>query len=665
MNEKNLTVLGKMPLATDSNGKLLSRIGTIFVKDGVLITLPGMTHALQRLYYLNEINTIRRAKSEPVLEPEELDDDAIDLIMEGGADASVLIREDNPVRMDLVLEADELLQTIVPKQQICFLYARKQTVQHATRKRGEYWRITPHPKETAEVEDAIRQSKIAIGGLPIYYYCPVTGTRHLTFQAFRELGDLTTELLCQHLMEIQKYSMLRNRHFHYEVSLFGVMPDCGFTAETFQTYDFESADEDRLRAWHLELCEAFEAAVEEKLLSDNVKDEFWRNRMFACLEDKPNGRVNEKLVSGLSEEFFRQIEWLPGGCIKDGEWVFDPIFTDKMACEAGFCDIRVKGFIFNFIREFGGLEYINIGRLLPGLSNRPTVGAHRAYIAEVKHRNAPEPVLRILRVQRWGIREHLEKPEVKGDLLTAILETQDYTEYTLDRRLGCWQLDMPLPGRLDVRTIPEEYDWGEDKDHGISRIWTTYYERDFIEGLATDKVSKTQLANTEFALQLARLLGRAAAPNMVVGRMATNEKDVLFDQGDEMLRLDEAGLPVGIVVADHAGTFVDYTSDLETFAAAYAMPVLSRIEKILEQNRKAFAKTYLTNLEEQLVKMQAKYKQYKAGFDTLFQHSKKGKETFSDRWEHVLKRLKNTDATALVEKIRAVINEKSGDGHHD
>ena len=657
MEKQQITVSGDEPLEVDNNGKLLSRIGTLFVKEKELITLPRMTHALQRLNYLKRENEKRMAQGMPDLEPEDLDD-AVDLIMEGN---SILIRPD-PSRMDLAFEADTLLQTKVPKQNIRFLRAREKQVREAIRMRGEYWRISPHPKAAEEVIAAIEQSKIAIGGLPLYFYSPVTGTRYLTFQAFSDLRSLAPESLRQHLMEIQKYSMLRNRQHQPEVALFGLKSNSGFKPEAFHAYDFKAADVDQLHVWHQELCETFKAATEEKLRRDSVTDEFWRNRMFACLVDERNETVIEFPISDLPEEFFRQIEWLPGGRISSKkELVFDPVFDAPGAAEMNLCDTRVKGFIFNYIREFGDLEYVNIGRLLPGLRSHVAEGAHRAYIAEVKHRNAPEAICRILRVQKWGITENLEKHH---DLLRAIMETQDYTEYTLDRRLGCWELNMPLVERYDMRIIFNEYQWKEGKEN-VSRIWTTYYERDFIKGLATDKVSKTHLEDKAFAIPFAQLLGRAAAPNMVVGRMTPDTQDIIFDKGDEMLRLNELGYPIGILVADHAGTFTDYTTPLVDFAEPYARPVLSRLPHIPESDRNTFTEAYLSNIEAKLVEMQEKYIRYKQGFDTLFQHSKQGAQCFSSRWTKVLERLKNTDAKMVVAKIREVIDANKGNDVRD
>ena len=165
----NLTILGEHPLKCDAKGKLVSRIGTLFVADQVLITLPCMTHAMQRLYYQEQINLKRTKQGDsPISELDmmEIWENAVDLIMD---DQAVLIRPDSS-RMDLAFQADELLQTIISKPSIRFLHARCIMVQQAIRARGEYWRISPRPQEDAEIIASIERSKIAIAGLPIYYY---------------------------------------------------------------------------------------------------------------------------------------------------------------------------------------------------------------------------------------------------------------------------------------------------------------------------------------------------------------------------------------------------------------------------------------------------------------------------------------------------------------
>lgn len=648
----NLTILGEHPLKCDARGKLLSRIGTLFLEDRVLVTWPGMTHAMQRLKYHEKVNFFRlKGGGAPLSELDMMDgwENTVDLIMDG---ETVLIRPD-PSRMDLAFQADLLLQTILSKQAIRFLHARNVTVQQAIRARGEYWRISPRPQEDADIIDAIERSKIAISGLPIYYYSPVTGTRYLTLQEFCKLGTLSFEQLRRHLLEIQTYSAKRNRLHNSEVAFFGA--SAAFSEKLIQPYPFATAEAAQLRAWHVELIMAFEAAVEASLRRDDVRNPLWRNRLFACLTDERNETLSEVLVSGLTEEFFRQIQWLPGGGIQNGELVFDSVFDELKAHPEDerlkrLVELRVKGFIFNYVREFAQLEYINIGRLLPGLRNRQDRGSHQAYIVEVKSLTSDKPDLRIIRMQRWGIREHLAE---HGDLLRAIMEAQDYTDYTLDRRLGCWELGLPVPGRLVTRMIPEEYAWAGTK--GVSRIWATYFERDFIDGLATDKIPPDRMKEPAYALSIAKLLGSAAASNIVVGRISA-AGCVIFDNGDEIVLMDKSGRPSQVLAADHAGTFADYLSPLEKFAEDYAEPVLKRIDTVFDPV--AFAFAYLEAMQERLLRMQGDYQRSPHVFDTLFQHSKQGPATFSHRWAKVLERLKSTDMHQLIRTIRAVIETK-------
>ena len=119
-------------------------------------------------------------------------------------------------------------------------------------------------------------------------------------------------------------------------------------------------------------------------------------------------------------------------------------------------------------------------------------------------------------------------------------------------------------------------------------IWSPYFERDYIRGMATDKIPPQRLADAAFASRLARLLGQAAAPNMIVGRCDLQGR-VVFDDGDEVVIENEAGLPVEIVVADQTGTFADYRTDLEHFAAEYAEPVNRRLPLLADPEEFAAA----------------------------------------------------------------------------
>ena len=268
------------------------------------------------------------------------------------------------------------------------------------------------------------------------------------------------------------------------------------------------------------------------------------------------------------------------------------------------------------------------------------------YVAEIKQRDTPQPFVRILRMQKWGIREHLDENK---DLLRAIMEAEDYTDYILDRRLGCRQLGMNLPPRIFTRKITERYR-GARREYEGQMIWSTYFERDYLVGIATDKIPRLRYLNTLYALQFAALLGRTAATNIIVGRINLQNR-VLFDDGDEIVIEDESGMPLDIIVADHTGTFVDYTSPLEAHAAAYAAPVNRRTP--FTPNHEAVADAYTTAFLERFTHIQQEYRKRKRAFDTLFKHRRRDEHgSFAYRWERVLDRLNRTDGETLVAAIR-------------
>ncbi|MCL5097457.1 MAG: hypothetical protein M1608_08010, partial [Candidatus Omnitrophica bacterium] len=473
-------------------------------------------------------------------------------------------------------EADEILQELMSKRRVKFLQVTDAKVRQAIKERGECWRISPLPQSSEQMQQMILDARIAIGGRPIYYYNKFTGTRYLTCQEFARLGELEPVSLAQHLKEIAHYSAIKNRFNQHEVDFF--LADATFGTEDFAKTDFLHANPSELAAAYQALKVKFLQAVPPELREDNVENPEWRNRMFSHLIGQKNETLSDEILKGLSPEYFLQIEWLPGGRIEEGELLFDIVF-DEPGYAPGtpnsndLCDPKVKGLIFNFIREFGDVDYVNVGRVTSSLSRRPKEeGRREVYIAELKQHDAESPVVRIIRMQKWGIREHLEESK---DLLTAIMESEEYTEYVLDRRLGCRQLGMQIPARIGMWRISETYS-GQRPEYRDARIWASYFERDYVHGFATDKITHAKYESPAFALAFARLLGKAAAPNIIVGRCRKDNR-VLFDDGDEVLIEDAAGSPEAIMVTDHTGAFLDYQTPLESFAKEYAQPITGRL----------------------------------------------------------------------------------------
>ncbi len=354
----------------------------------------------------------------------------------------------------------------------------------------------------------------------------------------------------------------------------------------------------------------------------------------------------------MSSEFFMQVQWLPGCRIIDGELVFDPILDAELPSDGdpeieALRDERCRGIIFNFVREHGDLEHINIGRIVGSLSRRAAFHGRRGvYVAAFKLAASDKEIVNIVRMQKWGVHEHLD--EGKG-LLEAMLEADEYTEYVFDRRLGCRQLGMNLPPNFAARRVAEPY-WGARTECHGTMIWSMYFQRDYIRGIASDKIPTCRLEDPAFALPLARLLGRAAVPNMLVGRCDLNGQ-VLFDDGDEVVIEDHDGIPVEIVVADQTGTFVDYLRELEESAAEYARPIIHRRQYLADAD--GFAAAYLAAFEERFRAIQQEYEKRRRAFDTLFLHQRRDESgSFGYRWQRVLARLQRADARSLTALIK-------------
>ncbi|MDI9443518.1 MAG: hypothetical protein QM844_05045 [Planctomycetota bacterium] len=649
-----LTILGCHPFAKGEDGKLKSRIGTIFPKSRTLVTVKTI-HAFQRRIYIDHVNQLRAADGRPPLNEDEEGQEwrnAVDLLFE--EDERISIRP-NPDNMPLAFEADELLAEsgIAPKYRINFLYALDRRVRQAVQRRGEYWRITALPTSPEQMARMIVDSKLSIAGEKIYYYNKATGTRWLTYQEFSQLGQLTPAELAAHLTEIQAHCQRTNPRGFPEVDFF--ISAESFSPQDFSSYDFSRLDPDQLQQAYASLEERFREAVAPEFRHDDVQDIQWRNRMFEALLVRDDERVSEETLLGLSPEFFMQIHWLPGGRIQAGELIFDPVFSlrdlqpDNEELRE-LCDERARAFIFNYVRQYANLEYVNIGRVANSLSRRRDTEKRRGvYIAEVKRRGEEREIVSIIRMQKWGVREHLDDGKSLQD---AMMRSDEYTEYLLDRRLGCWQLGMNLPSCVTARKICERYSSSDPRTRHLSGviIWSPYIERDYIRGIATDKIPRHRLEDPAFALRLAALLGDAAAVNIIVGRCDRHGK-VLFDDGDEVVVESPPGSPSEIVVADPTGTFSNFDQSLQRMAPAYAEPVNRRKPFVPEPA--AFAETYLQAFQTSFEQIRAQYLDLRRAFDTLFNYRRWDPNgSFEYRWERVLTRLERTDPAELTSLIR-------------
>ena len=653
-----IEVIGPHPLARDEQGQPLTRIGTLFIGAQALVTQSPGVHAWQRLSFIDHLNAQRAAVAQPPLNPEEelaVSANSVDLFFDTD---NILIRPD-PDHMELAFAADELLQGIASKRQVKFLSVSDPRVREAIKRRGECWRLGSIPKSHEGKARLILGSRVGIRGLPIYYYNRLTGTRWLTCQEFENLGGLAPRELARHLQEIADHSIQRNRLGRPELDFFAA--DLRrFGAREFAGVVFDQLPPEQLHPKFEELKTHFRSAVHEAFRQDDCHSKAWCERMLSTLFLDGDEAQTERVLSGLSPEFYLQVEWLAGGRFEEGEFMLDSVFDEAAARpnDAGLrrlCDPRAKEIIFNLIRDYGDLEYINLGTVPESLSlDRPQKDGRRGvFLVELRARSESQPIKRFLRLQKWGVWEHLDEGK---DLLVSLQESDEYTDYWLDRRLGCRQLSMNLCSRVLMRRLREDYQGRRDRFRGQS-IRTTYFEREYLPGMATDKLPLDRFTRPGYAVKFSALLGRAAAPALIVGR-SLDGRHSAFDDGDEVVREADDGLPSEIMVGDHSGAFSEYKLPLESFAADYARPINRR--DTLVPNSAEFAEGYLAAFREQFLHIQNDYRKRRRGFDSLFKHCKYDTGgSFAYRWDCVLRRLDQTDAEALLQAIRRHVHALS------
>lgn len=642
-----LRIIGPGLYAHGGQGVLQPRVATILPDPAVLVTLPG-THATQREAYLAIcVKDRAQAQLAPLSNEEvkQLWHSGVDLIIEPQA---ILIRPD-PQQMELAMAADELLQQEVSKARIRFLLAEHDCVHDAIKRRGQCWRITPAAVDAGERSQRIRDSRMAIGCQPIYYYSPCTGTRLVTLQAFRELSWLDDEPLYRQLSEIQHYCRCKNRKRNLEVDFF--FGDQSFR-EQFMAARFPPDDPPELRRMLAELSAAFADCVPPKLRLDDIGNSDWRQRIWEALCPVEEDGVLEEKRLGMATEFHTHVQWLPGGAVIDGQIDFDAVFEEptskQLAIDPRLDDHRAREIAFNFVRDYGDLEYINVGRIVDRLSCSPRRprGRREVYVVQMRIKGAAEDVIKIVRVQKWDVGFRLDQGKT---LLQAMIETEQYTEYTQDRYQGARRLGMNLDGPVTMGKIGEYYHGKIQANHGTP-VWIPYFQRNYVAGIATDKMPEEFYQQVEGATCFAALLGKAAAANMIVGR-GDEISTVFFDDGDEIVVQNGNGLPADLIVTDHTGSFWHYETPLLDVAESYARPVNVRVPQLKDPT--AFAKAYLDALIDRVSFIQRSYRQNRLAYDRLFHFRRVDRDgNFAHRWTCVLKRLDSTDITALEREIK-------------
>ena len=646
-----MKILGEKIGALDAEGRLVSRVGTIFLKTPGLVTRRGV-HAMQRMMWLDELNREREAAGLTPLSTEEEDEElasSVDLIF---TEAHVLIRPD-PDHMDLALKADEALQTLVSKRKIRFLNTHSAKVRNALRRLGENWRMARTPVSQDDMREQILSSRVAASpdGERLFYYNHATGTRYMTCENASRLVERPR------IKEFVEMLSRRNRIGHPEVDLFPVTTPIEIK-QAFKALDTDSTDNATLKEAFDRICLDWRASVPVGLRDESPDNFEWRNEMSQTLSSAPNESAADEreMIQGISPEFYRQIEWLPGARVNHGQVIFDSLWDEYIRTRdpelAEICEERVRNILFNLSRLFSEVEYCNIGRISRSLAREPIAAKRRGnvYIIQVKPVKRPIAQIYMIRFQKWGIAEHLDEGK---DLLRSILEANEYSDYILDRRLMCQQLGMNLPETVGFGQISEPY--RSMNQYNGTTVRAYYYIRPYVHGTASDKIPPARYRNPLFAQKFATLMGEAAAVDLIVGRRSTETKENLFDKYYEMVQFGSDGMPVRVKITSHTGSFVNYQHSYEEIVAPYANVVRRR--KAYVANYEAFAEAYVAAFEKKLADVQRDYRERRVAFDELFVHRPfdvAGSGAY--RWAKTLERLDNCEPGKVAACLRHAIS---------
>lgn len=672
--ESNLRILGPLPFSRDENGVLLTRIMTLFPYSRILVTEPPTFHGDQCAAYFDYVNEQRvRDGAGPLGEEDKnytLENMVPLTVIDGGDKKVYVVIRPNPDNMELAYQADEMLQFFLPKFRIYFMHTEDQNVRREIRKRGEAWRIQPLPRSVSGMQKVINNSRIYLNEKDeaIYYYNMRTGVRYLTYSQFCHLDRWGADGLRRYLKEIRRYSPLKNREKNPEISFFKADPLI-FSYHNFTGYDFDGlSDQELFQSYNLLKDDFFKALVSQEgikpgnpkkpmFAEDKLSDTQWLSSMLAVLVNLEQF-TTEEVSLGLCEEFAMNIDWLPGGTIdRDGGLIIDPVYSNTEAMseeeQKRFSDAIPRHLIKSLVREDFSVEYLNIGRLKHIAEFRPGVsgddsqqrrGRRAVYILQFKRKGEEHSRTSIMRLQKWGVQEHLN---AGCDMGISMRKSEEYSEYVLNRRLACKLLKMNVPNLLSVRSILEIYN-GPNGER--TPIYTPYFTREYVAGIATHVLKKQYFESPNFYVPFARLLGAAAAANLVVGRSRTETLDVIFDEGDEVLVMDDKNIPTEIIVSEQPGTFVCYKEPLTFQIDQYAKPVLKRLPMLPDP--KMFANLYVKAFEERFVNIQRTAEKYRNIFDDLPNHDT---ESIHGRWRLVLNRLKQANVDELGEALTAAI----------
>ena len=638
---KGLEILGPDIFASDEIGQPLSPIAVIFPRLCLLVTGRGI-HA-ELVGVAEEFLRTRVQRSEQrdmtVEEEHELYENVVPMM---ARDSVVLLRS-FPDDMERVFAADELLQRILPKKCILFTGVHIAKVREQLRRRGESWRISPPPRSSKEVYQHIRASRVHVNSNVTYYQNAQSGERFLTYEEFQRIRPLLRKAppkALQRLNEINHLSHLLNDQGVPELSFF-LPAESKLTTKPLE--DLISSlqnpsspqDLDRAEALFDFFSLSYAVAAGDELTVDGEKYTTWQTTMFCRLYDL-NEEVLEEWLLGLSAEFHLNVRWLPGANLGGGDVVFEANVEPK-----------VRSVINYFLESWPGIISINVGRVESPLTERDATGEEREVYLVVLGLPQGKEEIRLLRLIKWDVLHRLKQG---FPLSQAINDTLSYRDYILDRLKAAASLKLPI---LSYSTIQ----FGEHLP-GIGEVPIFFFDRCYVAGMVTDKIPLPFYAKKGFIVRLARLLGMAAAASLVLGRASHRSGELFFDDGDEVIQLDQEKLPERLIISETTGSFTDSTTPilellLQCFKSLAAHLEKARGRETPKVDLLAAVDAFTGALTGEIGRMQSLLQDDAAGLRSLFDTRTAEPGSVRARWENMLNRLAATDQAEIRQAATA------------
>ncbi len=633
---EGLTLLGPDLFDRDAEGKPLSPIACVFPRHQAMVTGRGI-HAGQTLRLLEHLRGLAPGGDGDDLEAS-VYEDAVALVVR---EPYVLIRLD-PGAMDRCFEADEILHRLLPKDRIRFIGVQIPEVRDRVRRRGESWRIAPPPRSVEEIVGEIRQSRVQVGTGAVYYQNAPSGGRFLTYQEFlriRPLIDADPPEALRRVWEIVELTELVNRNGVHELEFFlparkklspAPLRDLlGVLAGPAGAGPGRTAEPARARAMFDAFALDFRRTAGPELAVDDESCQAWRSTMFCRLFDIDESALQEYAL-GLSPEFRLNVRWLPGARF-NGEPRFEPTVAP-----------RTRHLIEHFLDTRPEVEAVNVGQVTSAQTKRDRSGEQREVDLVVLDDADPRPSVRVVRMIKWDVRHRMDCGASRED---AVRETIEYRNYIFDRLRAIHALQIAIPSFAEIRLVEEM------KDCPAAPVF--FFHREYVSGTATDKFAPASYGLPGFTPRLARLLGTAAGASLVIGRASPRDGRVYFDDGDEVVQLDDDGLPGRLVIVETTGSFVDWTTPI-----AEKLPqCLAKVAAHLERARAAGAEpedvlaapaSFSEALAAEIRRMQALLADPAYGLEGLFADRPVEASGIGTRWAGVLERLRRSDSGALA-----------------